>query len=78
MCFAAAVARSRLFKSSISWTRTSATNSGPSPNATPDLARATASLRKLLDYPIDRVLCYHGGLTNPGAMERLRELAGAS
>ncbi|HTP60399.1 MAG TPA: MBL fold metallo-hydrolase, partial [Spirochaetia bacterium] len=50
---------------------------GPSPNATADLAQATASLRKLLDYPIDRVLCYHGGLTNPGAMARLRELAGA-
>jgi len=48
---------------------------GPSPTATPDLALATASLRKLLDYPIDRVLCYHGGLTNPGALERLRELA---
>jgi hydrophobic/amphiphilic exporter-1 (mainly G- bacteria), HAE1 family len=49
---------------------------GPSPTATPDLALATASLRKLLDYPIDRVLCYHGGLTRPGALARLRELAG--
>jgi glyoxylase-like metal-dependent hydrolase (beta-lactamase superfamily II) len=50
---------------------------GPSPGATADLALATASLRKLLDYPIDRVLCYHGGLANRGALARLRELAGA-
>ncbi len=49
---------------------------GPSPSATPDLAQATASLLKLLDYPIDRVLCYHGGLSRPGALKRLRELAG--
>jgi glyoxylase-like metal-dependent hydrolase (beta-lactamase superfamily II) len=49
---------------------------GPSPTATLDLAAATVSLRKLLDYPIDRVLCYHGGLTLPGALARLRELAG--
>ena len=50
---------------------------GPSPSATTDMTLATASLRKLLSYPIDRVLCYHGGLTNPGALARLRELAGA-
>jgi HAE1 family hydrophobic/amphiphilic exporter-1 len=51
---------------------------GPSPTATPNLPQATASLRKLLDYPIDRVLCYHGGLTNPGALARLRELVGSA
>jgi len=51
---------------------------GPSPTATPDLAAAAASLRKLLHYPIKSVLCYHGGLTTgPGALARLRELAGA-
>lgn len=49
---------------------------GPSPSATADFPLATASLRKLLTYPIDRVLCYHGGLTKPGAFRRLRELAG--
>jgi glyoxylase-like metal-dependent hydrolase (beta-lactamase superfamily II) len=49
---------------------------GPSLSSTPDLAVATASLRKLLDYPIDRVLCYHGGLTNPGSLVRLREIVG--
>ena len=50
---------------------------GPSPKATPDLARATESLRKLLGYPIDRVLCYHGGLSGQGALARLWELAGS-
>lgn len=48
---------------------------GPSPQMTPDLPLATASLRKLLSYPIERVLCYHGGLSAPGALARLRELA---
>jgi HAE1 family hydrophobic/amphiphilic exporter-1 len=51
---------------------------GPSPTATPDLPLATASLRKLLDYPIDRVLCYHGGLTKPGVLARLKELVGSA
>ncbi len=51
---------------------------GPSPSATEDLSLATASLRKLLEYPVDRVLCYHGGVTKPGALERLRELAGTA
>jgi glyoxylase-like metal-dependent hydrolase (beta-lactamase superfamily II) len=51
---------------------------GPSPQATPDIAQAAASLRKLLSLPIDRVLCYHGGLSKPGVLERLRELAAPS
>ena len=50
---------------------------GPSPTATPDLAQATASLGKLLGFDIDRVICYHGGLSLPSAMQRLRELAAA-
>ena len=50
---------------------------GPNPKATPDLARATESLRRLLGYPIDRVLCYHGGLSAQGALARLWELAGS-
>ncbi len=51
---------------------------GPNPKATPDLPQAIASLRKLLGYPIDRVLCYHGGLSNSGALARLWELAGSA
>lgn len=51
---------------------------GPSPQATPDLPQAIASLRKLLDLPIERVLCYHGGLASTGVRERLTELAASS
>jgi glyoxylase-like metal-dependent hydrolase (beta-lactamase superfamily II) len=49
---------------------------GPHPPATPDMPLAIASLKKLLDYPIDRVLSYHGGLSKPGALAKIRELAG--
>ncbi len=48
---------------------------GPSPQATPDLPQATSSLRKLLDLLIDRVLCYHGGISEANVRGRLRELA---
>ena len=47
---------------------------GPNPGATPNLAQATKSLSKLVAYPIDRVVCYHGGLSPAGASERIREL----
>ncbi len=48
---------------------------GPGASATPDMAQATASLRKFLPFAIDRVLCYHGGLVegDPGA--RIEELS---
>jgi glyoxylase-like metal-dependent hydrolase (beta-lactamase superfamily II) len=48
---------------------------GPSPAATPDMAQATASVKKLLVHDIDRVLCYHGGLSGTPVAGRLRELA---
>lgn len=35
---------------------------GPNPAVTPDLSTALASLRKFKAYPIDNVICYHGGL----------------
>ncbi|WP_240041046.1 MBL fold metallo-hydrolase [Paenibacillus ginsengarvi] len=35
---------------------------GPRSTATPDMKTALASLRKLQAYPIDTVICYHGGL----------------
>lgn len=34
---------------------------GPNPQATFDLPLATASLKKLAEYDIDSVICYHGG-----------------
>ena len=48
---------------------------GPSERATPDMEKANASLRKLTDYPIDYVLCYHGGLYGPNASEKIAELS---
>ena len=47
---------------------------GPNPGATPDLEQATKSLGKLAAYPIDRVICYHGGVSPAGASARIREL----
>jgi glyoxylase-like metal-dependent hydrolase (beta-lactamase superfamily II) len=47
---------------------------GPSPMATPDMRRAVASLRNLLPYRIDAILCYHGGLTRQDIPARLSAL----
>ena len=49
---------------------------GPSPMATPDMRRAVSSLKNLLPYRIDTVLCYHGGLAQHEVGSRLRDLAG--
>lgn len=35
---------------------------GPNPRFTPDMSQAKESLKKLLDYDIESVICYHGGL----------------
>ncbi len=51
---------------------------GPSEWATPDMEQANASLRKLTDYQIDYVLCYHGGLYGPNASEKIAELSAAA
>jgi glyoxylase-like metal-dependent hydrolase (beta-lactamase superfamily II) len=48
---------------------------GPGEWATPDMERANASLRKLIDYQIDYVLCYHGGIYGPDASEKIAELS---
>lgn len=47
---------------------------GPSPMATPDMRRAVASLRNLLPYRIDAILCYHGGLAQQDIAARLAAL----
>ena len=47
---------------------------GPSPMATPDMRRAVASLRNLLPYRIDSILCYHGGLARQDIPARLAAL----
>ncbi len=48
---------------------------GPSEWATPDTKQASASLRKLTEYQIDYVLCYHGGFYGPAAYEKITQLS---
>ncbi len=51
---------------------------GPAPGATPDMKQAVASLKKLIALPVDRVLCYHGGLSGPNQVARIKELSEAA
>ncbi|MCL6593070.1 MAG: MBL fold metallo-hydrolase [Alicyclobacillus sp.] len=47
---------------------------GPNPQATPDLEQAWQSLRQFLRYPIERVICYHGGLCDQDVQGQLQSL----
>jgi len=47
---------------------------GPSPVASYDVRRAVTSLKNLLPYAIDSILCYHGGLADHDVDVRLRQL----
>lgn len=49
--------------------------SGPDPSATLELAMATASLKKLASYDIQRVICYHGGLVEGDVNRQIADLA---
>ncbi len=46
---------------------------GPNPVHTYDMVQARKSLRTLLDYEIDRVVCYHGGLVSGEIRNQIRE-----
>lgn len=48
---------------------------GPAEQATPDMKTALESLHKLPPYDVQSILCYHGGLYNDNAREKLSELA---
>jgi len=48
---------------------------GPNPQATYDLDSALKSLKKLTQYDIETMICYHGGVYRDNANERLEELA---
>ncbi len=48
---------------------------GPSPQATLDMDLAVKSLKKLTQYDIQTVICYHGGLYKEDANQRIAELA---
>jgi hypothetical protein len=48
---------------------------GPNPQATYDMDMALKSLKKLTQYDIETVVCYHGGVYKNNANKRLAELA---
>jgi glyoxylase-like metal-dependent hydrolase (beta-lactamase superfamily II) len=48
---------------------------GPREQFTPDRPRALASLKKLADYDIETVVCYHGGVYRGEANRRIAEIA---
>jgi len=51
---------------------------GPNPQATYDMGAALKSLKKLMLYDIETVICYHGGVYRDNTNERLAELSGAT
>lgn len=49
---------------------------GPKPEHASDVTTAKKSLKKLIPYDIETVICYHGGVYKANANKRLQELAG--
>ncbi|MEF2967977.1 MBL fold metallo-hydrolase [Paenibacillus sp. M1] len=47
---------------------------GPNPVMTPDMPLALQSLRKLKAYPIETVVCYHGGIYRGDVSKRIEEI----
>lgn len=47
---------------------------GPHPQSTPDMDTAFRSLKKCLDFDIETVVCYHGGLSKDNVKDQLQEL----
>lgn len=47
---------------------------GPNPMYTPDFPQAMTSVEKLLDYDIERIICYHGGLYDDRPNEKIRQI----
>jgi glyoxylase-like metal-dependent hydrolase (beta-lactamase superfamily II) len=50
---------------------------GPVPQTSLDWPEAMRSVAKFLDYEIESVICYHGGLCEWEAMEQIRQIAAA-
>lgn len=47
---------------------------GPNPQFTSNMEEAVASLKKLSQYDIETVICYHGGVYSDDANNRIKEL----
>jgi len=48
---------------------------GPNAQLTPDMNQAVQSLKKFVDFDVENIVCYHGGICNDNANEQLREMA---
>ncbi|AFM43343.1 Zn-dependent hydrolase, glyoxylase [Desulfosporosinus acidiphilus SJ4] len=48
---------------------------GPNPSATYDLDEARKSVKKLAQYDIQTVICYHGGVIKEDVQNRIRQIA---
>ncbi|MED4753208.1 MBL fold metallo-hydrolase [Brevibacillus choshinensis] len=48
---------------------------GPRAQVTPDMDAALRSLKKLAAFPIETVICYHGGIYKGDVKKRLEEIA---
>ncbi len=48
---------------------------GPNPQATPDMAEAGRSVRKLAELDVQTIVCYHGGVVSEEAGAQLRRVA---
>lgn len=48
--------------------------SGPNPAVTHDMDEANKSVKKLAQYDIETVICYHGGVVTEGIQTRILEL----
>jgi glyoxylase-like metal-dependent hydrolase (beta-lactamase superfamily II) len=48
---------------------------GPNPQSAYDIESALNSLKKLTEYDIQKVICYHGGLYSDNVNQRILELA---
>ena len=44
------------------------------PTATFDMEQARQSVKKLLDYDMDKIICYHGGLYEGDIKEALNKI----
>jgi len=45
------------------------------PMATLDMEQAKKSIKKLLDYDIDKIVCYHGGVYKDNINETLKKIS---
>jgi hypothetical protein len=48
---------------------------GPNPEFTYNMEEALISLKKLSQYDIKTVICYHGGIYNGAVNQRIKELS---